>query len=89
MESSGSFPVIVSLALVYSVTQVHPVKICSTGMRSQEKERGKGKKDSRQLFKMKISCPAKYSRKKLDPILHELLTSMDEDQNNSIEIVLV
>ena len=45
MESSGSFPVIVSLALVYSVTQVHPVKICRTGMRSQEKERGKGKKD--------------------------------------------
>ena len=35
----------------------------------------KGKKDSRQLFKMKISCPAKYLRKKLEPILHELLTS--------------
>lgn len=40
---------------------------------------------------MKISCPAKYLRKKLEPILHELLTSkeMDEDQNNSIEIILV
>lgn len=38
-----------------------------------QQERGK---HSRQHFKIKISCPTKYlGKKKLEPILHELLTS--------------